>query len=167
MRILAYIVLFGTVAGSVNAEPNPVEALAGMRKHEKPLAVEDVKKIAEEAEHKLLTEEPKDASQAAMAVNKCIENSLSQQSIQDINGQNRTIDQRIKEFCKARQEAEARDLWKQYATQFAASAEYQAMKACVDKYKGSFYEEPAFEATRRSMAHADVQKRIECKKKAG
>ncbi|MFO0388311.1 MAG: hypothetical protein ACK502_01130 [Alphaproteobacteria bacterium] len=161
-----YVVLLGAIAGNVYADTTTADPLGVMRKPAKPITVEEIKKMVQEAEHKLLTEEPKDARQAVMAVNKCIEKTIDQKAFQALNAQSRNVDKQVKELCKAGQEAEAKELQKQYALQFAASKEYQAMKACVDKYKMSFYDDAAFDAIRRSMARADTQTTVECKRPA-
>jgi hypothetical protein len=170
MKMIPLILAFSLVSVIAYAQPAMMPPAGGENSGQPKLTpeqqIQQLKQKYQEAETKLLTEEPKDATQAVMAVNKCMEKTIDQKASHHMNAQSRAFDKQVKELCKAGQEAEAKELQKQYAAQFAASKEYQAMKACVDKYKATFYDDAAFENTRKSMARADANKAVCDKKKA-
>lgn len=117
------------------------------------MSLEDMKKTHGEVQKRLVSEEPKDAMQAVMAMGTCIQQSIDMKAMQKLEKQGRDVDAQVKALCKAGKDTEAAALIRQYTSTFAASKEYAAMKACGEKYK-AFMQDPLFESTRKQMDKA-------------
>lgn len=151
--LLAFTLLVASFPAMAEDKAAPVNSPLMQGKAGKPMSLDDMKKTHGEVQKRLLTEEPKDAMQAVMAMGTCIQRSTDMKAMQKLEKQGRDVDAQVKALCKAGKDNEAAALIRQYTSTFAASKEYAAMKACGEKYK-AFMQDPLFESTRKQMDKA-------------
>ncbi len=169
MKLIRYTLVASLVACGVHAEALQLPAVEGQdkaaTKPASPKTVEDLKKMRIESKENLLKGDPQNALQAVMAMGECMERSVGQKGMQQMEKEGSTMEKQVRELCKAGKETEAKALQAQYAIKFSQSKEYMAMKACADKYK-AMMNDPMFANMNKSMGRADASKDDICGSKS-
>lgn len=162
MMVLLMVAMVASPAFSQEAIAIPGKAPAAQASDKlKPSGIEALKKMHADAERKLLTKEPTDDIQASMVMSKCVEASIGQKALLKMKQNGKMLDQQLRQLCKEKKIEEAKTLKLTYATNFAASPEYKAMKTCSEKYT-AFIDSNAFTEFRRDMDRANTEKTDVC-----